>query len=162
MATAHLSPDTDTVVFCTTTAGTELVLGYLRVSNWGDAASPVYARHVEDDRPWNVWPHAGIQVSDCRHDELVAARRIFGDDAPEGATIATRDPSSHDARARELVGRSVSLTAIVCAEHTTGVASRLQRLCDGDTYDARREVHEYWGTTDDGEEWRVHLANAPR
>lgn len=157
-----LNPRTDTIVIATSSTGREFVLGYLHVPNWGDAASPVYARHVEDDRPWSVWPHAGIQVGDCRHDELVVARRVFGDSAPEGATIATREPSSHDSRARALVGRSIGYTSIVCAEYTAGVASRLQRLCDGDTYDAQREVHEYWGTDDDGAEWRVHLAGAPR
>lgn len=88
-----LNPRTDTIVIATSSTGREFVLGYLHVPNWGDAASPVYARHVEDDRPWDVWPHSGIQVADCRHGELDAARRIFGDAVPEGATLGVKDPA---------------------------------------------------------------------
>ncbi len=93
MTTAPLNPKTDTIVTATTSTGHESVLGYLRVPNWGDAASPVYFRMVEDDRPWDVWPHAGFQVSDCRHGELSAARRIFGDEVAEDVEIGVKDPT---------------------------------------------------------------------
>lgn len=162
VTTAPLNPDTDTIVTATHPDGRVETLGYLRVPNWGDAASPIYCRMAEDDRPWTVWPHSGLQVADCRHGELRAARKIFGDEVDEGVVINTIEPESHDHHARRLIARSVSQTEIVDAPYAANLAARLQRACEGEVFDARRERHEYWGTTDDGDEWRVHLTDASR
>lgn len=157
-----LNPRTDTIVIATTSTGHESVLGYLSVPNWGDAASPVYFRMAEDDRPWDVWAHAGFQVADCRHGELDAARRIFGDEVAEDVEIGVKDPEPYKDRADRLIARSVSYTEIARETYSDGLAAALQRACDGDVFSAQHERHEYWGTTEDGAEWCVHLTDAPR
>lgn len=44
------------------------------------------------------------------------------------------------------------------------VCAALFEICDGDVLDAERNVHEYWGTTEDSDgnkcEWRVHVSPA--
>lgn len=157
-----LNPRTDTIVTATSSNGREVVLGYLRVPNWGDAASPVYFRMAEDDRPWHMWPHSGFQVADFRHGELDAARRIFGEEVAEDVVLGVQEPESYKERADRLIARSVSHTEIAREEYSEGLAAALKRACDGDVFSAQHERHEYWGTTDEGDEWRVHLTDASR
>lgn len=61
--------------------------------------------------------------------------------------------TTHDA-----IARSVSHNEIVTIPYSTEAADALWAECD-DHVDARASygVVEYWGTTDDGDEWRVHL-----
>lgn len=162
MNAAPLNPDTDTIVTASHPDGRVETIGYLSVPNWGDAASPIYFRMAEDDRPWDVWPHSGLQVADCNHGELLAARKIFGSEVSKDVVINTIEPESHDHHARRMIARSVSHTEIVSAPYAAGLAARLKRACERDVFDAQRERHEYWGTTDEGDEWRVHLTDAPR
>lgn len=59
--------------------------------------------------------------------------------------------------ATDLIARSISHTEIVHADWTPELAEALSIECD-DSVDASDTIAEYWGTDEDGEEWRVHLA----
>lgn len=58
--------------------------------------------------------------------------------------------------AMDLIERSVSHTEIVSADWTAELAEELDLECE-DSLEASETTVEYWGTTDDGGEWRVHL-----
>lgn len=58
--------------------------------------------------------------------------------------------------AEKLIQRSISHTEIVYAPYSAELAAELAAACE-DSADADRAI-EYWGTTEDGDEWRVHLA----
>ncbi len=57
--------------------------------------------------------------------------------------------------ASDLIDRSVSHTEIASADWTEELETDLQAECE-DSVDAG-ERHEFWGTTESGSEWRVHL-----
>lgn len=58
--------------------------------------------------------------------------------------------------AEQMIERSISHTEIVTAPYAQELAEALSRESE-DSVDAG-EVVEYWGTTDDGQEWRCHLS----
>lgn len=58
--------------------------------------------------------------------------------------------------ATDLIARSVSHSEIVWADWTSDLASDLLVECE-DNVEASETVHEFWGVTDNGDEWRVHL-----
>lgn len=60
-----------------------------------------------------------------------------------------------------MIARSVSYTKIESAPYDADLAHELSAQCDDDVHDEGRQVHEYWGTTDSGSVWRVHLTDAP-
>lgn len=86
-ANVDLNKTTDLAVVATCEGRRDQVLGFLRVRNWGDPASPIYTAHVEADE----WSNSGRQVADFRHDDTAAARAMFGDEIPEGYTVETRN-----------------------------------------------------------------------
>lgn len=57
--------------------------------------------------------------------------------------------------AQDAIARSVSHTEIVTLPYDEAVAGQLAVLAD-DSVEADG-THEYWGTDEDGHEWRVHL-----
>ena len=61
--------------------------------------------------------------------------------------------------ARNLIARSVSDHEVVTHEYSADVAALLDRDCDY-SVDANDGRAEYWGVTEDGEEWRVRLVPA--
>lgn len=64
-------------------------------------------------------------------------------------------PDANLEEARALIARSVEHDEIVHAPHTPELHDALLLLCDD--YVENRPTVEFWGTDDDGEEWRVHL-----
>ena len=56
------------------------------------------------------------------------------------------------------IARSVSHGEIVTVEDEPGLQDAL--LCACDDHVSANDVHEFWGTTDDGDEWRVHVTLA--
>ncbi|MCC6994797.1 MAG: hypothetical protein IT370_09330 [Deltaproteobacteria bacterium] len=61
-------------------------------------------------------------------------------------------------RAAVLIDRSVSHHEIAHAPYSEALADALALECD-DGADTEM-VREFWGTTDDGDAWRVHLDRA--
>lgn len=61
--------------------------------------------------------------------------------------------------ATDLIARSVSHTEIVTAAYDAEIAAALEAACE-DSVEANDDVTEYWGTTEAGDEWRVHLTGA--
>lgn len=57
--------------------------------------------------------------------------------------------------ASDLISRSVSHNEIVTVDYTDDLAESLLVCCEDNTH-GNTEI-EYWGTTDDGNDWRVHL-----
>lgn len=74
---------------------------------------------------------------------------------PRGTRDAIRSGMSKHT-ADDLIARSVSHTEIVTAEWSEDLAEQLSAESD-DSVDASDTVVEYWGTTESGAEWRVHL-----
>lgn len=63
-----------------------------------------------------------------------------------------------DLDAAQAIARSISHTEIVTIEHDEQAQIDLTAECD-DSVEHRRGnvlVREYWGTDEDGNEWRVH------
>lgn len=64
--------------------------------------------------------------------------------------------------AAKLIARSISHDEAVTVEYDAEIATALEALCedsvDGAGLDG--DVTEYWGTTEAGDEWRVHLTSA--
>jgi hypothetical protein len=58
-------------------------------------------------------------------------------------------------KAIELITRSISHDEIAHARHDAETAAELAALSDDSVENGA--VIEYWGTDDDGAEWRVHL-----
>jgi hypothetical protein len=58
--------------------------------------------------------------------------------------------------AERAIARSVSHTEIVTIAYDADAAAALQAACE-DSVGVPDERTEYWGTTDDGDEWRVHM-----
>lgn len=58
--------------------------------------------------------------------------------------------------AQEAIERSISHNEIVHAEYDEDLATELQFACEDSAENG--DVYEFWGTTDGGSEWRVHLA----
>lgn len=58
-------------------------------------------------------------------------------------------------QAADLIAHSVLHDTIAHAKHSDALAEELFCLCDDDV--DHGHVEEFWGTTDDGYEWRVHL-----
>ena len=61
--------------------------------------------------------------------------------------------------AQDLIDRSVSYSEVARADWTVELAEALSLESD-DSAETEGEV-EYWGTREDGEEWRVHLRRTP-
>jgi len=60
------------------------------------------------------------------------------------------------AQAHALINRSVDRNEIAHSEYDAEIAAQLEALSEyGGTWND--SVTEYWGVTDDGDEWRVHL-----
>ena len=59
--------------------------------------------------------------------------------------------------ALDLIARSISHTEITHAEWTEQRAADLLAESDDSVENADQNVIEYWGTDEDGNEWRVHL-----
>lgn len=59
--------------------------------------------------------------------------------------------------ATHAIARSISHNEIVTIDATKEDVATLIAECD-DHVDAG-DVHEYWGTDDDGNTWRVHVTN---
>jgi len=57
--------------------------------------------------------------------------------------------------AESLINRSASHGEIVTATITTELWRDMLPACDD--YTEANGVHEFWGTTDAGADWRVHL-----
>lgn len=60
------------------------------------------------------------------------------------------------ATADEAINRSINYTEIVTLPYDIEIASDLAVACD-DSTEANDGLIEYWGTTDDGYEWRIHM-----
>jgi hypothetical protein len=58
----------------------------------------------------------------------------------------------------DLIQRSIAYNEIAHADHSDDLALDLLIACDD--WVASSTVSEYWGTTENGEEWRVHLHGA--
>ncbi len=58
-------------------------------------------------------------------------------------------------KAQELVARSISHHEIAHGEYDAETAASLAALAEDSVTNGA--VTEYWGTDDDGAEWRVHL-----
>jgi len=58
--------------------------------------------------------------------------------------------------ASDLIAASAVQGTIVLDDYTPERAADLLSACDGST-DANDGITEYWGTDEDGDEWRVHL-----
>lgn len=61
--------------------------------------------------------------------------------------------------ATSLIERSTSHTEIAHAEWSPTLAADISAECD-DSVAASADVMEYWGTDEDGAEWRVHLTGS--
>lgn len=59
----------------------------------------------------------------------------------------------------DLITRSVSHTDIVHADWTADLAEALSIECE-DSVEASDTVVEFWGTDEDGGDWRVHLSGS--
>ena len=58
--------------------------------------------------------------------------------------------------AQQAIRQSIRQNEIVHLEYDEDIATELQFACDDSV--VGNEVREFWGTTEDGDEWRVHLA----
>lgn len=63
--------------------------------------------------------------------------------------------------AEQAIKRSVSHNEIVTIAYDSDAASDLRAESKDSVNDADRRVTEYWGTTDAGDEWRVHMRAEP-
>ena len=63
-------------------------------------------------------------------------------------------------QAQELIDQSISRDEITHAEFDADIAEELEAASDGGT--RNDSVTEYWGVTESGDEWRVHLDHASR
>lgn len=62
--------------------------------------------------------------------------------------------------AEQAIADSIRENKIVhLSDHNSQIAVILQRDCDDSVVNG--DVTEYWGTIEDGSEWRVHMAAAP-
>jgi hypothetical protein len=73
-------------------------------------------------------------------------------------------PTVRHMTAAEAIARSVSHDEIVVLQNQGAVQAELIAACDdwtdaGDDCDGRR-IYEYWGTTVEGDQWRVHVVDA--
>lgn len=59
--------------------------------------------------------------------------------------------------AAEAIERSVSHDEIARCKRNKSNLAALRELCEGHV---EADEHEFWGETDDGYEWRVHVAAA--
>lgn len=66
----------------------------------------------------------------------------------------------HVTNAEQAIARSISHNEIVTIEHNPQIAEILQRDCEGSVDNSTYGVVEYWGTIEDGSEWRVHMRAA--
>lgn len=62
--------------------------------------------------------------------------------------------------AASAIARSVSQNEIVTIDYDPAAAEDLSAASDGSA--DGNDVTEYWGTDDDGSEWRVHMRAAAR
>lgn len=60
--------------------------------------------------------------------------------------------------ARDLIARSISHTEIARADYSEELHAALAIECDD--YTDTNSGYDYWGTDEDGSEWRVELAVA--
>jgi hypothetical protein len=60
--------------------------------------------------------------------------------------------------AADAIARSISHNEIVNIAFDASASKALRTACD-DSVDTE-DVTEYWGTTEDGYDWRVHMARA--
>lgn len=65
--------------------------------------------------------------------------------------------SSVSASVRQAIDRSVSHDEIVTVPYSVDAATDLLALCDGDADGDTDDGEEFWGTTNTGQFWRVHL-----
>lgn len=61
--------------------------------------------------------------------------------------------------ADDAIARSISHDEIVHLDYCSSLGMDLRDVCEDSR--AHDDVTEYWGITDDGEEWRVHLYCGP-
>jgi hypothetical protein len=59
--------------------------------------------------------------------------------------------------AQQLTERSIQGNAIAHESYDSALADELQLMCDDSATEASMPAAEYWGTDDEGNEWRVHL-----
>lgn len=62
-------------------------------------------------------------------------------------------------KAKQAIARSVSHNEIVYLDFSRTIERDLLAECDDHTicYRDHCDVHEFWGTDDDGNSWRAHL-----
>lgn len=63
--------------------------------------------------------------------------------------------------ADSLIRDSIQQNRIATAPYTLALYDALGAACDNSTEDTGRATVEFLGTSDDGEEWRVHLTGVP-
>ncbi len=59
--------------------------------------------------------------------------------------------------AERAIARSISHDEIVTIDYHAEASEELQLTCDDWVVNTAYGLTEYWGTTDDGNEWRVHI-----
>jgi hypothetical protein len=59
--------------------------------------------------------------------------------------------------AKQAIERSVSHNEIVTLDHDSEALDALESESEGSADNTAYGVHEFWGTTDAGDEWRVHV-----
>lgn len=57
----------------------------------------------------------------------------------------------------QAIARSVSHNEIVTLDYDAEALDALESESEGSVDNTAYGVHELWGTTDDGDEWRVHV-----
>jgi hypothetical protein len=73
-------------------------------------------------------------------------------------TTTTTTTNNTETEAERLIAESVHRDRIVTVDHSGDVADDLAACCEDSV--TTRNGTEYWGTDDDGGEWRVHLVGA--
>lgn len=58
--------------------------------------------------------------------------------------------------AHTLIAQSIACNCVARAAATEDLDTDLLTMCDDHVENASTDETEYWGTTDAGEEWRVH------
>lgn len=72
--------------------------------------------------------------------------------------VVTTSSERADVTATKLIADSISTNSIIHAEWNGELADTLS--AESEDYAESADVVEYWGTDDDGNEWRVHLDKA--
>jgi hypothetical protein len=70
-------------------------------------------------------------------------------------TTTTNNDTDTETEAKQLIAESIRYSKIAMADYSGDLADELLVRSEDSVQNGTET--EYWGTTDDGDEWRVHL-----